>query len=491
MYLGIDLGTSGVKAVLMNDEHEVLAQAQAALTVSQPFPLWSEQDPAAWWQATEQAIGQLKIKSLALLKQVKAIGLSGQQHGATLLNRQGQILRPAILWNDGRSHQECHILEQRVPRYAEITGNRIMPGFTAPKLLWVKQHEPDIFAQIHQVLLPKDYLRWQMSGDYASDLADAAGTSWVNVAERRYSPEMIAATDLAQEQLPKLYEGTEITSTVRAAIADAWGIPKNTVIVAGAGDNAAGAMSFGIIEAGSAFLSLGTSGVYFVANHQYQSNPFQGVHSMCHCLPQVWNQMTVHLSAASCLTWLAKQLNISLADMMNIAAQEPRSHDRVIFLPYLTGERSPHNDAFARGLFFGMSQGTTRSDLIHAVLEGIGFAFLDGQNALVDAKVNINEINVVGGGAQSPYWGQILANILQKPLTYRAHREVGSALGAARLAWLGYHAVDAKKAFAPSAIEKVIAPQSTPQDELIAKYEIYRALYQRNKDLFPKLVITK
>lgn len=485
-YLGIDLGTSGVKAVLMDDELNLIAQAQSSLTVSQPYPLWSEQNPEDWWRATQQAITELQRTNSNALKQVQAIGLSGQQHGATVLNPQGQVLRPAILWNDGRSHQQCELLQKRAA-ITEITGNPLMPGFTAPKLLWIKQHEPELFAQIDKILLPKDYLRWRMSGEFATDLSDASGTYWVNVAKRCYSNETIQASNLSLSQLPTLFEGTDITGTVTKTVAAQWGIPDNTPIVGGAGDNAACAISVGITQPGSAFISLGTSGVYFVASHHYQTNPQQGVHSMCHCLPAVWHLMTVHLSAASSLGWLGKQLHLSAKEMMQIAEQETRSHDTVIFLPYLSGERTPHNDAFARGMFFGMSHATQRTDLIHAVLEGVAFAFLDGQMALATAGIDVAHIDAVGGGAQSFYWGKILANVLQKPLTYRINREVGSALGAARLAWLGINQCDPISAFAQSPIEKIIEPESSTKNKLIEKYQLYRELYQRNKELFPKL----
>lgn len=303
MYIGIDLGTSGVKAILLNEQGDVVASHTEKLTVSRPHPLWSEQDPEQWWSATDRAVKALGQQHS--LREVKALGIAGQMHGATLLDEQQKVLRPAILWNDGRCGEECVMLENQVPQSRAITGNLMMPGFTAPKLLWVQRHEPEIFKQIDKVLLPKDYLRLRMTGDFASDMSDAAGTMWLDVAKRDWSDVMLAACKLTRAHMPALYEGSEITGTLLPDVAKAWGM-QEIAVVAGGGDNAAGAVGVGMMNAGQAMLSLGTSGVYFAVSDGFLSKPESAVHSFCHALPERWHLMSVMLSAASCLDWAAK-----------------------------------------------------------------------------------------------------------------------------------------------------------------------------------------
>jgi xylulokinase len=503
MYLGIDLGTSSVKLVLLDEEQNIIAQDSQPLIVSNPQPLWSEQDPHDWWQATCAAAQTLKKKYFKQFSAIKAIGLSGQQHGATLLNANGDVLRPAILWNDGRSQAQCLQLEKQIPDYANIIGSRIMPGFTAPKVLWVKQYEPEIFKQIKKVLLPKDYLRLQLTGEYASDMSDASGTGWLDIAKREWSISALNAVELNINNMPKLFEGSQVTGTVTKKIAKAWGISSDTVVIGGGGDNPASAISVNVIKSGSAFLSLGTSGVYFVAADQYKANPQGGVHTFCHCLPKLWHHMAVHLSAASCVTWLAGVLDVSAGELLNEleCRGERRSpaekytgktratagrpyNSNIIFLPYLSGERTPHNDPYAKGVFFGLTHNTTRADLLQAVLEGVAFAFADGQDAMLQAGIEINEVSVVGGGARSFYWGAILASALNRPLIYRADREVGGALGAARLAWLGINKADPQTAFAARPIEKIIEPNKELVEIYSAKKKNFKNLYKSLTDIF-------
>jgi len=313
VYLGIDVGTSSVKVVLLDQDLKMQAQACESLALSHPKPLWSEQNPEDWWLAVDKAVATLPKDKRA---KITAIGLTGQMHGAVLLDKNNQVLRPAILWNDGRSAKECEQIVEAVSNASDITGNLVMPGFTAPKLLWVKHHEPEIFKQLHKVLLPKDYIRFCLSGDYATDLSDASGTSWLNVKKRTWSQELLAACDLTVDHMPTLHEGTETTGVVSDSIAKKWGIPKNTPIVAGGGDNAASAISVDVVNKGDAFLSLGTSGVLFAADDAYHANPEAGIHTMCHCLPNKWHEMAVHLNAAGCLSWLANLLKTTVAELM-------------------------------------------------------------------------------------------------------------------------------------------------------------------------------
>ncbi len=484
MYLGIDLGTSGVKVVLVDDDQAVIDQANAPLEVSIPRPLWSEQDPEAWWRATCDAVATLRENRPEGLQAVRGIGLSGQMHGATLLDAEDRVLRPAILWNDGRSAAECAELERRVPESRAITGNLAMPGFTAPKLLWVANHEPEIFARVARVLLPKDYVRLRMTGVAASDMSDSAGTLWLDVAGRRWSDEMLAATGLPVSAMPELFEGSQATGTLRPEIASEWGVPGDAVVAGGAGDNAAGAAGVGVVEPGAAFLSLGTSGVLFVSNAGYAPNPEQAVHAFCHCLPATWHQMSVILSAASCLSWLADLLGAEVSSLLDEAAAADRDTGSLIFLPYLTGERTPHNDPNAMGVFFGMTSATERADLTRAVLEGVAFAFADGQAALQAAGTEIGETSVIGGGARSQFWGRILAAALGRRLTYHAGGEVGPAFGAARLGRL------AATGEAPAAIctrpatERVVEPDPDLHDSYQEKWRRFQALYPALRSSF-------
>lgn len=485
MYLGIDLGTSCVKVLLLNDDDQLIAQASAPLVVSRPKDLWAEQSPDDWWQATNSAMASLQKNHAAQLTAVQAIGLSGQMHGATLLDKSDQVIRPAILWNDGRSFAECTDIEQRVPSSRDITGNIAMPGFTAPKLAWINKHYPSEFNKINKVLLPKDYLRLRMTGEYASDLSDSAGTLWLDVANRQWSKQMLAATELSIEHMPKLFEGTEITGVLTADIAQDWGM-QQVPVAAGGGDNAAGAAGIGVIQPNQAFLSLGTSGVYFVANQSYQPNPNSAVHTFCHCIPDTWHQMSVILSAASCLQWVTQLTGFANEQvLLNEVEQQDFSQPcPVLFLPYLSGERTPHNNPNAKGVFFGLSHQTSAAVLGRAVLEGVAFAFADGQQALVAAGAKITQVSVIGGGARSALWGKILASVLNQPLIYRRGAEVGPAYGAAKLAKIAVTNTTAEQVCQPGEINSIIEPVNAQHDFYVEQHHKYQTLYQQIKQCF-------
>jgi xylulokinase len=481
MYLGIDIGTSGVKAILMDDTGSVVDTAHAPLAVSRPYDLWSEQQPANWWAATNAAISDL---DLGKRRAVKAVGLSGQMHGATLLGANGQALRPAILWNDGRSAAQCAALESTVADLGQITGNRAMPGFTAPKLQWVRENEPEIFAQVKTVLLPKDYVRLRMTGEMASDMSDSAGTLWLDVGRRDWSDTMLEATGLSRSQMPKLFEGSEITGELRADTAEAWGMGR-VPVVAGGGDNAAGAVGVGVVKPGDAFLSLGTSGVLFLAGGGYTPNPAGGVHSFCHALPGRWHQMSVILSAASCIDWAVKLTGMADAAAL-FAAIEARNApaSSEIFLPYLSGERTPHNDPNAKGVLFGLTHESDAAAIGQAVLEGVAFAFRDGMDALIDSSAHIDGITVIGGGAKSHYWGKILASALNRPLLYRDGGEVGPAYGAARLARIAESGASIEAVCTAPAITHVAEPDDALVGLFAARISKFRTLYQNLKSSF-------
>ena len=361
MDLGIDVGTSEVKVVLLDDAQRVVGQAHSAVPISRPQPLWSEQNPHDWWAATVAALAQLRAAHPKEFGAVRGLGLSGHMHGATLLDAHDRVLRPAILWNDGRSHAQCAELERRAPRSREITGNIAMPGFTAPKLMWVEQHEPEVFRRTARVLLPKDFVRLQLTGEAVSDMSDSAGTLWLDVAKRAWSDVMLAATHLERSHMPRLVEGSEASGTVLPAVATELGLPAGVVVAGGAGDNAASAAGIGVAAPGTAFLSLGTSGVYFVANAAYSPNPARAVHAFCHAFPNTWHQMTVMLSAASALRWLRTLTHAdSEAQLVAEAEALPTGTPVPLFLPYLSGERTPHNNPHASGVLFGLTHDHTR-----------------------------------------------------------------------------------------------------------------------------------
>jgi xylulokinase len=480
MYIGIDLGTSGVKAILLNEQQQILASHTEKLAISRPHPLWSEQHPDDWWQATDTAIQKLAVQHP--LSDVKAIGLTGQMHGAVLLDKQGNVLRPAILWNDGRSVEQCHTLEQRVPQSREITGNLMMPGFTAPKINWVQEHEPAIFAKISKVLLPKDYLRWRMSGDFASDMSDAAGTMWLNMAQRRWDTRMLEASGLDIDAMPALFEGNQITGTLLASLAQHWGMSDHVALVAGGGDNAAGAIGAGIWRQGQAMLSLGTSGVYFAVSDGFRANTQQAVHSFCHALPNTWHLMSVMLSAASCLDWATKITGLnSVPALLHAAEQCCTSAPVPLFLPYLSGERTPHNNPNASGVLWGLTHQHGAGEIARSVVEGVSFALADCMDVLHATGLPVDSISLIGGGTRSAFWRQLLADVSGQRLEYRQGGDVGPALGAARLAQL---ACSPQATFADLLPSFPLEAEYQPNRQ---QHEIYQQQRQRFRQLYQQL----
>jgi xylulokinase len=461
--------------VLAAADGRVVGRASAPLSLSRPHDLWSEQNPDDWVTATDAAVAALDPE---LRSSVRAVGLAGQMHGATLLGGEDRPLRPAILWNDGRSFAECADLEAAEPRSRAITGNLAMPGFTAPKLLWVRAHEPEVFDRTRTVLLPKDYVRFCLTGDKASDMADSAGTLWLDVAARNWSDAMLAACGLTRDHMPRLYEGTNITGMLRAEVAARWGMDR-VPVAAGGGDNAAGAIGVGVVSDGDALLSLGTSGVIFVATSDFRPNPERAVHAFCHCLPGLWHQMSVHLSAASCIDWAARLTGTDVPGLFALA--ESAQSGPELFLPYLSGERTPHNDAHVRGCFLGLSHDTTPARLAAAVLEGVAFAHADGLDALREAGTQVGELTVIGGGARSRHWGRIIASALGVRLAYVEGGDVGPARGAARLAQLAVGDGDVASVCPRPSVTAVVEPDPALADTLAAKRHRFRAAYRALK----------
>ncbi|WP_298275109.1 xylulokinase [uncultured Bradyrhizobium sp.] len=433
MYLGIDLGTSAVKTVLVDEAQRVVASRSQPLTVASPRPGYSEQDPAQWVDATFATLDALKADHPAELAAVDGIGLSGQMHGATLLDASLKPLRPCILWNDGRSAAECAELEQRWPALRATTGNKAMPGFTAPKLLWVARHEPEIFAATRLVLLPKAYLRLVLTGEAIEDISDASGTLWLDAARRDWCDAALAAAGLSRRQMPRLVEGCAPSARLLNELAQRWGMTRLPMIAGGAGDNPAGAVGIGAIGPGTAFVSLGTSGALLAPTDTIAADPARAVHTFCHAVPGMWIQAGAILSAASCLAWIARLLRTPEAELLAPLGDRPKLPSHVSFLPYLSGERTPHDDPDVRGMLDGLSHGTDRDAVVQAVLEGVAFALADCRDVLSDSGIVISEVDAIGGGSRSRFWLAVLASVLDIPVHRFADGETGAAFGAARL----------------------------------------------------------
>lgn len=428
MYLGLDLGTSGLKAVLIDEAQQVIAEASAPLAVSRPAEGWAEQSPADWIGAAESVLGQLAARGLGA---VKGIGLSGQMHGAVLLSASDDVLRPCILWNDTRAHREAAELDAD-PRFRAISGNIVFPGFTAPKLVWVARHEPAVFARVARVLLPKDYLRLWLTGEAVADMSDAAGTSWLDTGARDWSDDLLAATGMTRAQMPRLVEGAAVSGHLRPELADRFGLPRGVPVAGGGGDNAASGVGVGVIHAGQAFVSLGTSGVLFAANDGYRPDAASAVHTFCHALPGRWHQMGVILAATDALNWFARLARADAAALTGaLGPLLPPGKTR--FLPYLGGERTPLNDAAIRGAFIGLDHATDRPAATRAVLEGVAFALRDCRDALATTGTRIDSLLAVGGGARSDYWLGAIATALGTPVVVPVAGDFGAAFGAARL----------------------------------------------------------
>ncbi|MGR9165300.1 xylulokinase [Rhizobium leguminosarum] len=482
MYLGLDLGTSGVKAMLIDGDQKIVGSANGSLDVSRPHSGWSEQEPAHWVRATEEAVAGLKAKHPKELAAVKGIGLSGQMHGATLIDASDKVLRPCILWNDTRSYVEAAALDAD-PRFRALTGNIVFPGFTAPKLAWVAKHEPDVFANIAKVLLPKDYLRLWLTGEYISEMSDSAGTSWLDTGKRAWSSELLAATKLSEEQMPALVEGTEQAGKLRSELATQWGISGDVVVAGGAGDNAASACGMGTVSDGAAFVSLGTSGVLFAANGSYLPKPESAVHAFCHALPNTWHQMGVILSATDALNWHSGVTGRSAADLTGEVGDTLKAPTGVTFLPYLSGERTPHNDAVIRGAFIGLEHESSRIVLTQAVLEGVAFAIRDNLEALRSAGTGISRVTAIGGGSRSRYWLASIATALGVPVDLPADGDFGAAFGAARLGLIAATGADPIAVCTPPVTAGTIESVSALSGAYEDAYKRYRALYPAIKSL--------
>jgi xylulokinase len=441
LVLGIDVSTTATKAVLIDPAGDVRGVASSEYAVAMPHPLWSEQDPTLWWDAARSAIRAALVDAGAAGTDVEAVGLTGQMHGAVLLDASGGVLRPAILWNDQRTAAECDEIREMVgpERLIAISGNDALAGFTAPKLLWIRRHEPALWAMVAHVLLPKDYLRYWLTGDYATDKADGSGTILFDLAARTWSAELLAALGLDPAWFPPTFEGPEITGTVSRSAAEATGLVQGTRVVAGGGDQAANGVGVGAVSEGTVALSLGTSGVIFAATHAPLHEARGRVHAFCHAVPGRWHLMSVMLSAAGSLRWFRDALapGEEFGALARSAGEVQAAADGLFFLPYLSGERSPHPDPLARGAFVGLSLQHDRRHLVRAVLEGVAFGLRDGLDLMIAAGMpRPSQIRASGGGLGSGTWRQILADVLDAELVTTSTTE-GAAFGAAVLAAVG------------------------------------------------------
>ncbi|MBV6658206.1 MAG: xylulokinase [Devosiaceae bacterium] len=453
MHLGLDLGTSGLKGVVIDDAQAVMASASAPLEVSRPESGWSEQDPAHWIAACETVLEALRTQ-IDLIA-VQSIGLSGQMHGATALDVRDQPLWPSILWNDTRAADEAAAMDAE-PTFRSITGNIVFAGFTAPKVEWLRRTHPSVFERIAKVLLPKDYLRLWLTGEHVSEMSDAAGTAWLDTGARDWSDDLLEHCHLTRNHMPRLVEGSDASGHLRGELCQRFGFRSGVVVAGGGGDNAASAMGVGVVSEGDAFVSLGTSGVLFAANGAYQPDPETAVHTFCHAVPGTWHQMGVILAATDTLNWFA---GLTGSDAATLTRDLGALHapGKALFLPYLSGERTPINDAAIRGAFVGLEHATDRQAATRAVLEGVCFALRDCQVALEATGTRYASLLAVGGGSQSTYWLTALATALDKPIAIPAGSELGGAFGAARLGLMAAKGAGIEIATKP-ATERLIEP---------------------------------
>lgn len=481
-FIGLDLGTSGVRGILVDQAGTVLAEADAPLETRHPHQSWSEQDPDSWITACDHVMRALAAAGGTAFKDLKGIGLSGHMHGATLVDADGKALRPCIMWNDTRSASQAAALDAN-PVMRDASANIVFPGFTAPKLQWVAQHEPDVFSKVFKVLLPKDYVRLWLTGLWLSDMSDSAGTSWLDVGARAWSEAALEASGMRRDQMPDLVEGSAPGGMLRDTLRTEWGLTGPVVVAGGGADNAAAACGIGCLNEGDGFLSLGTSGVLLAARDGFSPAPETAVHTFCHAVPDRWYQMGVILSATDSLNWLARHAGEDPATLSKALPDRIDGPSPTLFLPYLSGERTPHNDATIRGAFLGLDIATDKSALTRAVMEGVGFALRDCHAALTQTGADLKTVFAVGGGARSRFWLETLATLMDLPLSVPAAGELGAAMGAARLAICATTSAPPDDVMTPPAVADVIEPRRDLTTAYDAAYARYRAAYPAIRSL--------
>lgn len=488
MFIGIDLGTSSLKMILIDHNQKILTTTHFSLTVHNPQDGYSEQDPKEWIKATESCLEELRNKCPKEFSSTISVGISGHMHGATLVDKEGKVIRPCILWNDTRSFKECLEFEDQNFDVREISGNITMPGFTAPKINWIKNNEPDNFKKIYKVLLPKDYLRFYLTGEFYSDMSDASGTLWMNIKNRAWSEKLLNASFLTEDEMPTLVEGNQDAGILKDILKEKFKFTNNVIVVGGAGDNAASAAGLGIIEETQSFISLGTSGVFFTPNSNFLSNTKDAVHSFCHCLPNKWHLMSVMLSASNCLDWICSITGAAIDEALQNAEMFSIKKDNILsapyFLPYMSGERTPHNDPHVRGSFHYLKTATNQAALQYAVVEGVSFGILDGVNSIKSVNENFDDIFMVGGGSRSSFWLELLASIVNRNLSVCEQSEFGAALGVARLAMFADNNISNKDTIIKKIkVKESFKPDVDKIDILEKRYKSWRNIYSSNKDL--------
>ena len=477
MYLGLDIGTTATKGVLVDDGHAVIASAHVGYNLHQPTQEISEFDPQAWIDAICAVAGALRAKEPTAFQAVQAIGLSGQMHSLVALDVDGRPVRPAILWNDGRGVAEARLLRQAVPNVGTLTGVLPMASFTAAKLLWLREYRANEFARIAHVLWVKDYVRHWLTGEFATDMSDAAGSLLFDQANRCWADAVVDYVGLQPRALPRILEGTERSGTLGRSAAAELGLPANIPVAAGGGDTPVGALGLGCVNQGDAFISLGTGTVFVTVQESYQPRPESLLHTFAHCVPHRWYQMAAMLNGASCLAWVSQLVGSpDVGSLVRRTEERAGGPSRVLFAPYLRGERTPHDDALARGAFVGLDAACGPTDLAQAVLEGVAFSLRQGQDLFADETARTRAVGLIGGGSRSPYWNRLTASILDRPLHLFADADVAGAVGAVRLAMLmtGHLTVGSLPAWPVSQVVE-------PQPELVAayaeRYHLFRELY--------------
>ena len=481
MYLGIDLGTSGLRGLLVDASGNPVAESTCSYNVNSPEDGWSEQDPSDWLDAFENVVQDIRNNTPAQLARVEGIGVSGHMHGAVVLDEDRQVIRPCILWNDTRSAKEAARLDGD-RAFREYSGNIVFPGFTAPKLSWMANHEPELFERVAHILLPKDYLVYYLTGKLVTEMSDASGTSWLDVGARQWSGELLSKSGITAQMLPDLHEGSDVIGPLSKALAQKIGLSEHVRIVAGGADNACAACGVGAIEDGRGFVSLGTSGVIFLASNAYHPKPETAIHTFCHALPGKWYQMGVTLSATDSLNWLSAVLEKDVGELVAMLPTQATGPGALLFLPYLSGERTPHNNASIRGAFAGLSKSTSQPAMTQAVLEGVGFALRECLDALYSTGNSAKSLIAVGGGSRSQFWLSSLANILDLSIDVPEKGEFGAAMGAARLAMIGAGEMNLSDVMARPEINRTVTPDPGLVQLYENRFQNYKNFYQALED---------
>lgn len=483
-YLGINLGILEVRVVLFDSASQILADAAVRLTRSSPQSHWSEQSPEEWWHATLEAIAKVRADSPAGFNSLSGVGVSGQTQGTVLLDKHHRLLRPAMLWSDTRARAECIELEAMVTNSRNITGNMALPSFTAPKLLWLQKYERSVFDNIAKVLMPKDFIVFRLTGEFVTDMSDASSTLCFDVGHRDWSERMISAVGLSREHFPRLTEGSEKAGVLRTTLTDAWNIRHPVPVATGAARPATTALGLGAIKEGDAYVSLGPSGLTFVSTSGPRPSPERAVRNFGHGLPNLWSQMGVVPACTTSLDWWAKILGTTNRESIYSWASTARKHEAPVFLPYLNGASTPHNDARASGVFFGLTEDTTPDMIAYSLLEGVAFSVADGISAIKDTGTRIRQASLIGDGSQNRFWSELLVTACGMPLDLHAPEFDAASVGAARLARLATGNCTINDLCTPAPVVETIVPRADWQEELEIRHARFRRLYRALKSEF-------